>query len=436
MIALVAIGLSSCTDSEDGVQLCKVTVQLVYPDNTVSPYAGVTVQLKDASASVTEGTTDASGIVEFSVPAGLYEISSSSTYQTNDYLCYFNGVKSNVVVSQNAETQVNLELTKSYNSSSVIIKELYNGGCPKDDGGTSFFQMDKSFILYNNSAKAAMLENLAFGFAGPYNAEASNGWYTNGTLSYASEDYIPALNGIWYFQNSVIIEPYSQIVVNCMGAIDNTKTYSQSVNYANADYYTMYDPDAGYTNTSYYPTPSDAINTSHYLKAVKYGLGNAWPLSVTSPAVFIFSTGDDTTPVAYAADNSNIVYEPGKAQTAVNANLKVKKDWILDGMEVYTSTAIDQSSKRLTSDIDAGYVALTNKLGYVLYRNVNKDATEALAENSGKLVYSYSQGVGSSTDPSGIDAEASIKNGAHIIYMDTNNSTSDFHERQKSSLRE
>ena len=55
-------------------------------------------------------------------------------------------------------------------------------------------------------------------------------------------------------------------------------------------------------------------------------------------------------------------------------------------------------------------------------------------ENKGKLVYGYTMGV-STGDPSGIDAEASIKNGAHIIYMDTNNSTNDFHERKAFSIK-
>ena len=62
--------------------------------------------------------------------------------------------------------------------------------------------------------------------------------------------------------------------------------------------------------------------------------------------------------------------------------------------------------------------------------------TESLAENNGKLVYGYALGVDGSTDASGINAEASIRNGAHIIYQDNNNSSEDFHERQKCSLRE
>jgi hypothetical protein len=42
--------------------------------------------------------------------------------------------------------------------------------------------------------------------------------------------------------------------------------------------------------------------------------------------------------------------------------------------------------------------------------------------------------TGGTTDPSGIDAEKSMANGAKIVYMDTNNSTNDFHERNFASL--
>ena len=68
-------------------------------------------------------------------------------------------------------------------------------------------------------------------------------------------------------------------------------------------------------------------------------------------------------------------------------------------------------------------------------------ATEALAGNEGKIVYGYSLGTtdykgAQSTDPSGIDAEASIRNGAHIVYSDTNNSSNDFHQRAKASLKQ
>ena len=168
------------------------------------------------------------------------------------------------------------------NVDQILIKEVYNGGVMLDDGSKNF-HFDKCIILYNNCPQQAVVNNLCFGFASPYNAQANNNNYgSDGLLTYQHEGIIPALNGIWYYPHSLVIEPYSQVVVNVNGAIDNTQTVTNSINYANPDYYCMYDPESGYANTSYYPTPADVIPTSHYLKAVRLGLGNAWALSVTS----------------------------------------------------------------------------------------------------------------------------------------------------------
>ena len=314
------------------------------------------------------------------------------------------------------------------NADQIVIKEIYCGGCPKDQG-SEFFQQDKCIILYNNCPQQAVVNNLCFAFAAPYNSNSKNENYDDsGKLVYEDGDFTPALNGIWYYPGSLVFEPWSQIVVNVCGAIDNTKTYSQSVNYANADYYCMYDPESGYSQTSYYPTPADVIPTSHYLRAVKYGQGTAWPLSVTSPAVFIFQP-QGISPVEHATNPDNLWYSVGAPQTPVYACVKVPNAWIIDGVEVFSAANKDDNLKRLTADVDAGYVYLTNKQGHTLYRNVDKEETEAISGNAGKLVYGYS------ADPSGIDAEASIRQGAHIMYSDWNDSSNDFHERLKCSLR-
>lgn len=320
------------------------------------------------------------------------------------------------------------------NVESVIIKELYNGGCPKDEG-TGYFQFDKGFIIYNNSDEVAVVNNLCVAEADPANAIASNNWYSNGTLKYASEDYIPATYAVWYFQQPVVLQPFSQIVVSCMGSIDNTKTHSQSVNYANKDYYAMYDPESGYKNPSYYPTPSELIPTSHYLKCVVTGQGNAWPLSVNSPAFFIFQT-KGVSAKDFLTNSDNYVFQPNRPTgNNIYRSVKVPRKWIIDGVEVFVK-GDSKNQKRFTSDIDNGHVDLTNRLGHSLYRNVDQEATESLPENSGKLVYNYSLAVDAANNGSDvIDAEASIKKGAHIIYLDDNNSTTDFHERQKFSVR-
>lgn len=319
------------------------------------------------------------------------------------------------------------------NVDQIIIKEIYCGGCTSDDG-SKHFHMDKSIVLYNNCPERVVANNLCFGFATPYNAEANSNtsiYGNDGNLVYEEEGFIPAQNGIWYFPSTLVIEPFQQVVVNVHGAIDNTHTYSQSVNYAFKDYYCMYDPESGYNHTMYYPTPSDVIPTSHYLKTVKFGQGNSWPLSTTSPALFIFQP-QDVSPVDFATNADNLWYVPGYSQTPVYACVKVPVEWIIDGVEVFNYASKDNCKKRLTADVDAGYVYLTNKLGHSLYRNVDQEMTEALAENEGKLVYDATQGA----DPSGIDAEESILKGAHIIYRDYNDSSNDFHERLRCSLRD
>ncbi len=339
-----------------------------------------------------------------------------------------------LTIATNDITNVSFEEPKleDQNVDQIIIKEIYNGGCPTDDGKT--YQFDKCIILYNNCGQQAVVNNLCFGALDPANSYSPLTWYDEkGTLMYEDEGYLPAWHGIWWFPQTLVIEPYSEVVVNVCGAIDNTQTVSQSVNYANSDYYCMYDPESGYDNTNYYPTPAAEIPSSHYLKAKEIAMGNGWTLSVTSPALIIFQPQDMS--AAEFADNGEIIYNPAFASQAF-ACFKVPTDWVVDGVEVYSTAYPEDNMKRLTSDIDMGYVYLTNYLGHTLYRNVDKEATEALPENDGKLVYNYALGVDDSTDPSGIDAEASMKNGAHIVFMDTNNSTADFHERQRCSLRD
>lgn len=424
----------SCSDSdgipEGALSVGQVSVTLTGTDSA----EGFEVQVRNTTtSSIFTKTADKDGNALFQVTPGLYEVSATGARSEEGYAYTYNGTSGQVTVRKDATTAVSITM-KSARISQIVIKELYNGGCMRDNG-IDTYQYDKCIILYNNSSQKASLSNLCFGQASPSNGHANNKNYgSDGHLTYEAGGFIPVWNGIWYFPATMELEPYQQLVVNVHGAIDNTLTVSQSVSYANSDYYCMYDPESGYNHTSYYPTPADVIPTSHYLKAYRYGLGTGWALSVSAPALVVFQT-HGIAPADYASSPDNQWYDGGQVGSQVWACVKVPNTWIVDAVEVFSSGYKDSSMKRLTADIDAGYVWLTNYQGHTLYRNVNKEATEALPENAGKLVYGYALGVDGSTDPSGIDAEASIKSGAHIIYQDTNNSTNDFHERQKCSLR-
>jgi len=424
--------LSSCSEqSEPSVTLKELSIQLTGIDDNLS---GLDIQLRNISTgSVFVETTNQQGIAIFHVTPGLYEASTSEMRPSNGNEYYsYNGTSGQITVTNGIAATASIIMKRAL-VSRLVIKELYCGGCMADDGTTTF-QYDKCVILYNNSAETASFDNLCFGMAAPANAQATNNNYTaDGHLKYEGEGFTPLWNGIWYFPATLTIPPYSQVVVNIHGAIDNTLTISNSINYANPEYYCMFDPESGYNNQRYCPTPSEVIPTSHYLKAAVYGQGNAWPLSNSSPAIVLFQS-KGIAPADFAANTANYWYDGGGSNAAKRC-IKVPNEWIIDAIEVFSSDYSTQCVKRLTADIDAGFVWMTNKNGHSVYRNVDKLATEELLENEGKLVYNYSLGVDNSTDPSGIDAEASIQQGAHIIYKNSNNATNDFHERQLCSLR-
>ncbi len=365
----------------------------------------VSVQLTNGTGHTFSAVTDQSGVVHFTLPAGIYSANASKVSEDGYFRKVCNGSLADIAIGSNTRSiSLPVTVTSMQTANPIIIKELYVGGCQMDDGSGKFAK-DKCIILYNNSSEAVSLDNVGFGFVEPYNAEASTHSFLNGgKLDYADTDWIPALNGIWYFQEGSTLQPYTEMVVNVHGAIDNTKTYSNSVNYANAAYYCMYDvetasSDGGkYNNTSYYPSPADVIPTSHYLKAVKYGKGNAWPMSQTSPAVLMFRT-EGITPKAYGENTANITYPTGKDGNMVYACLKMPRQWVIDAVEVYNTTALASCKKRLTPDLDNGYIPLTSGYGHSLIRKVEKTVN------------------------------------GHAIYQDTNNSTNDFYEADHCSLR-
>lgn len=425
--ALIAASCEPTTKSE----VADVTIVLKMDGNAYA-YADQAVTIIDLNSSASfEAMTDTQGKAHFKLLPGIFEASVSFQIQESGKTILVNGLKSNITVAAGETTSITLDLIKSQKSA-IVIKELYQGGCKADDGSKRV-DNDSYVILYNNTAEPVDVSNYNFAFCGlnSYGDEMED-FTVNGELTFEQDGGIPAFQGTWGFRNPVVIQPYSQIVVAIYSALDHTKTYSNSVNLTNSSYYVMYDPESGWDmETKYYP-PSDNIPAANYLKASKYKQeGIAWSLSVSSPAFFIFEK----------EDAHSYVMNPDNHDTR-NFCLaaRIPFEWIVDGVEIFGTAYPEDNTKRFTARIDAGKVMHTCFYGYSLYRNVDKEATEAIAENAGKLVYSYTGGTSNdgipfgSTDPSGIDAEKSIANGAKIVYKDTNNSTYDFHERKYASL--
>ena len=109
--------LVSCSYDE-GLQLCTLSVQLLYPENTVSPYEGARVELRSIGRdAVFVDSTDAQGMVRFRVTPGIYEASTSSQFVdstgTTWWRYNFNGVKSMIVVDPDSLNQTSIALKAS-----------------------------------------------------------------------------------------------------------------------------------------------------------------------------------------------------------------------------------------------------------------------------------------------------------------------------------
>ena len=317
----------------------------------------------------------------------------------------------------------------------VIIKEINVGGSVNASTGKGAYGGCKGIILYNNGGKAVTLSNFGIAFCAPLNANVENKNIVDGKLYFEAEGWIPALQGLWYYPGSVTIQPYSDLVIALTSAIDHTQTTDGALLFdlSNADM-ACYDL-AVFNNKSQYEAPAK-VTEDKWLKGFKYSTANAWPVSIMCPALYIFSAPTTVTLSEWLADEANATYVNGDTkQSVANKATKIPMEWVIDGVELFQTTSVEKSTKRLPASIDAGFGLYLNGKCYSAYRNIDEKATVNLGDNITKLVYNYADGVEGTTDPSGIDAAASIKKGAKIIYQDTNNSTADFHLRKAWSLK-
>lgn len=443
LFALAAMGLSffSCNpdDEEDKYKTHAVSVQLVYPEGTdYEPVAGVTVKLTNTLDNNSYSSSTAStGIAVFEVPVGVYTVSASESRVDGATTTNLNGSKSSITVADNwnPEEIVMLDLIAS-KGGSIVIKEIYFGGCnsPSEDGGEVYYGYDNYIILYNNSGQEINIGNLCFGTTSPIN---SNSYKEDEYAYYETAGWVPGYSAFWTFPDGTdpVLGPGEQIVISLFGAADYSATYSNSVNLDKASYYCMYDTESGFTHNKY--TLPAYIPSSHWMKGYRLHTGTAWVFSANSPAIYIFTP--EGTSIADFVEDADTTSEVKIGAFNVK---KVPVEWVVDAIEIFRVGYEADNGKRIPPAIDGGYIYSNIKAGYSVYRNVDKEATEAIEENEGKIVYGYSLGtVGvdmtyGSTDTSGIDAEASIRNGARIVYKDINNSGSDFHQRVQASLRD
>ena len=435
------------TDTTTIVNFYKVSIKIVsdfeLPEN-------LTITLSNSDTSITE-TAD-NEVKEFTLQEGSYNVLASGKTSKDGKFYKLSGALT-VEVSKDYDTTKTLELKlETTESNQIIITEVYCGNSTYYDEAQSkdvTLQKDKYIKLYNNSSEKATIKNFCIGISHPY---MSNNSTNTPFTTYDSEGWTPANLG-FYWLEEITFEPYEEKIF----VVYSDDDYSSvgGVNLDNDNYYCFSNMSTQFNAAAYYTAPKAGKTV---LNVEIYGQGTAWQIGY-SPALFIFTTGE-VNPKDFAENAENQINLQNTAWGTLGSSLKIKNENILDGVDIanaactynaktgaLTSDASTKYSQRLCTEIDKGYVFITaTGKGFSFYRNVDKEATEALEENQGKIVTGYSKGTetetngegtaNGSTDPSGIDAEASIKNGAHIIYQDTNNSTNDFHQRKQASLKD
>lgn len=398
---LTVLLLAGCMDMNDSNpfdgDLHVLKISSVWPEGVqVRGEADVLVEDMN-NGSRYSGRTDMEGNAEFNLPDGLYRVNLSGR---GDGMV-FNASADKVVLSGGTRT-LSLSISVS-KAGSIVIKEVYCGGCKKlpEEGN---YQADQYIILHNNHFETCHLDGLCFGTLSPYNSMGSNPWITTDPETGESTlpDFVPVIQAVWQFPgdgDDFPLAPGEDAVVCLGGAIDHAAQYPLSVNLNKPDYFVCYNT-TYFPNTSYHPAPGSNVSVERYLDVViKMGKANAYTASISSPAIVLFRA-EGVSIQNHVADPDNITPVPGSMSDNV---VKIPFEWIQDAVEVFDARSND-NKKRLVPSLDAGYVLQTDSfLGRSLMRRV--------------------------------DEEASAYSGYEVL-ADTNNSLNDFYETEKQSLHE
>lgn len=398
-IAILFCACNTINDNPYEGDLVTLKVSLNYPDGFDSYVReGVNVRLEDINLGhVYISKTDADGKAQFEIPSGLYRLVAND--RSEEYV--FNASVDNIRLSS-GDTSQELQLRYS-KAGSLIIKEIYCGGCKRAPiEGT--YQADQYIIIHNNHFEVQYLDSLCFGTMVPYNSTATNPFMTkdeqgNNTFP----DFVPIADAVWQFGGtgtSFPLQPGEDAVLCIRAAINHSDVYPLSVNLNNPEYFVMYDANL-FTNKTYNPAPGDKIQSDHILKClIKTNPSiNATMISLNSPTLVLYKA-KSMSMEEFIMRESSVVPIPG---STVGAKvLACPIDWVLDAVEVFNG-ASSVNVKRLCDELDAGYATLSETF-----------ASKVLARKKDEMA-----------------SESSL----YEVLVDSNNSSEDFVELSKQSLR-
>lgn len=360
----------------------QLTVQLLLDEAPVEidlTQIEVRLQNKGADFSYT-AHPDATGSVAFEVAPGKYDVMAAAWFPATRVAV--NGASEEFLLTEtglvDAAGQEQAPLLRLRLNVAVpnplVIREAYYHGSSTLEGAN--YTKDTYIELYNNAGpggQTVYLDSLCLAAIYPYNS-------TTGNNAWAGRDTIPIAQMYWMFPgdgHTYPLAPGESAVVACIAAVDHAGRATSALA----------------LNRAHFGCWSETLSRHEIAAGVvpmvlnMTGQGNAWALSIHSPAIVVFRPEPGV--AAYQAQAALWErYEPGKSSGTKYWH--IAKGWILDGVECVDTPS--DAIKRLPGTVDASYVWMRS------------------AHYSGKCV---TRRLDFSAD--GID-----------VYMDTNNSDADF----------
>ena len=313
-----------------------VTVQLRLEGESPVPIdlTDLEVRLQNKSADFAYTThPDASGRAVFEVQPGKYDVVASAWFPSTRVAV--NGACGEFLLLDAAEIEIPLHVAVP---NPLIIRELYFHGSSTLEGAN--YTKDTYIELYNNAGPGGQtlyLDSLCLAEIFPYNS-------TTGNNAWEGRDTIPIAQMYWMFPgdgHSYPLAPGESAVVACIAAVDHGGRATSGLA----------------LNRAHFGCWSETLSRHEIAAGVvpmimnMTGQGNAWALSVSSPAVVVFKPS-----IGVKAWQSQAAvwedFEPGK--TSGTKYWHIDKAWILDGVECVDSPS--SAIKRLPGTVDASYV--------------------------------------------------------------------------------
>ncbi len=391
MAAVMAVIICSCVNFDEATTAISAKVQLSMPAEAITSKGlqGHTVTMSNTTGTITlTAETDEQGIATFvNVTPDIYNISTSWDITAEEYRqmtgdeqvvsgCTLSGSLNAHLLKE--EQTVSLQTILSINRDIVIGKVYYAGA--KDSNNKNY--LTGSYLeLYNQADKRIDVSGLYIGLL----ESGSTMAYTLENLHEQHADSVVLLKQIFRIPVDAgkQVEPGGTILL-VNSAIDHSQYSPMEHSLLDADF------EAKDVNMRYTNNPATPALEPTYLQQ-NTTLSNMNLVRGGPCGVVIFHTDEDVSqwPRTYKYPNT----ETKGAQWVL-----LPKRLIIDGVDLlkYKSTGVDVQTKRLYTDIDAGYFTLSNVnglTGEVLYRKTSSKRSAS----------------------------------GHLLLEDTNNSSNDFH---------